>query len=313
MKNIVLPFKNYKFLELLKIIGWESIENWVEFCIDNQFIPKLETFKENKFNYDWIWGVLLPLLSQAYNICNNDENRKIIGISALPGTGKSTLGLFIERLSLELNIKITAVSIDDFYLPKKEMLLAVEKNPWNVSRGFPGSHSTELMKENLYTWKKTGKLNFPTFDKSLNNGFGDRSHWRDESPDLIILEGWFLGVKPNISEIYEDKKIIPPLSSSENLYRLKIQNKLKEYIDIWNLVDFIWHLKPEQFDYLNLWKRQQEKEMFLKKGVSLSNENLNNFLRMLRVSLPENGFEKIKANIRFYIDQDRKLKRFTLN
>ena len=313
MKKIVFPFEKDKFLEFIKIIGWDSIENWLEFCESKNLISKLEIHKKNRFNNDWIWCVLLPLLSQAYNLYKFDKKRKIIGITALPGTGKTTLGYFIEKLSENLNLKITVLSIDDFYLPREQMLLAVKNNPWNVSRGFPGTHSTFLMKEKLLLWKNTGRLNFPTFDKSINDGLGDRTNWKNESPDVLIIEGWFLGVKPYIETKNEIKGIEPPLSNNEIKYRLKIQENLLDYIDIWNLIDNIWHLKPEKFNYLNLWKRQQEKEMLQKKGVSLSEENLMNFLRMLNVSLPQQSFEKVKSDFILSIDQQRNLTSLTIN
>ena len=307
MKRLEMPFKEDVFKEFIKIIGWETIDKWIEFCERNKLISHLKATEENKLKDDWIWFILLPLISQAYNLCIHDSNRKIIGISALPGTGKSTLGVLIEKLSLNLNLKVAVISIDDFYWPKKEMDSAVINNPWKVSRGFPGSHSVKLMKEKLINWKKTGKLNVPTFDKSLNNGLGDRSYWRNETADLVVIEGWFLGVKPSSSKLKENIGIYPPLSSSEILYRLKIQNNLKCYEEVWNLIDIIWHLKPEKFNFLNLWKKQQEREMFLKKGVALSNDKFLSFLRMLNVSLPYDSFDDINADFRFEINQDRKL------
>ena len=42
-------------------------------------------------------------------------------LSALPGTGKTTLGKWLKAISLNLNFKIAVVSIDDFYLPSYEM------------------------------------------------------------------------------------------------------------------------------------------------------------------------------------------------
>ncbi len=313
MNSLKIPFNDIVFEKFIKIIGWESIESWIEFCENNELISNLKASKENKLKDDWIWFVLLPLISQAYHFSRCDSRRKIIGISALPGTGKSTLGLLIEKLSINLNLKIAVISIDDFYWPKKDMDLAVINNPWNVSRGFPGSHSVILMKEKLINWKNTGKLNVPTFDKSLNNGFGDRSFWRNETVDLVVIEGWFLGVKPIIPKLEDNIEIYPPLSSSEIFYRLKIQNNLKSYEDVWNLIDVIWHLKPEKFNFLNLWKKQQEKEMFIKKGVALSNDEFLNFLRMLNVSLPHNSFEDIKADFRFIINQNRKIINLNLN
>mgnify|MGYP003331560696 FL=1 len=69
------------------------------------------------------------------------------------------------------------------------MEVAIKNNPWNVSRGFPGTHSIDLMKEKLLKWKIDGQLNVPVFDKALRNGLGDRSSWRHDNPDLLIIEG----------------------------------------------------------------------------------------------------------------------------
>tara|TARA_Y100001970_G_scaffold288149_1_gene414666 strand:- start:40419 stop:41366 length:948 start_codon:yes stop_codon:yes gene_type:complete len=314
MNKFNFPFKKKdNFEKLVRVIGWNSIDSWIRFCENNDLINAIKSIKDNNFNDDWIWGILLPLLSQSYKFCNLEKKRKIIGISALPGTGKSTLGFFLEKLSLKLNFKITVISIDDFYLPYKEMEVAIKNNPWKVSRGFPGSHSTKLMQEKLSTWKKTGKLNVPIYDKSINNGLGDRSHWKTEKSDLLVLEGWFLGVKPSINEVEKTPKSYPPLSQSEIKYRLKIQNNLMEYIDIWDLVDNVWHIKAEKFDYLDLWKRQQESEMFLNKRVSLKEEDLCSFIRMLNTAIPQNSFEKIKADFLFIINQDRELIDLLLN
>ena len=258
-------------------------------------------------------GLALPLLSQAYKFQNNFSDRKIIGISALPGTGKTTLGNWLEAISLKLNFKIAVISIDDFYLPSDEMELAIKNNPWNVSRGFPGSHSVELMYEKLLNWKTTGELNVPVFDKSLRNGLGDRSHWRLDNPDLLIFEGWFLGIEPisiNVDDQIINSVELSPLESS---YRLKIQNNLIQYLDVWNLIDNIWHLKPLKFEYLNKWKLNQEKEMLLKKGNALQDEKLSNFLRMLNVSIPRKSFDFINSYALLLIDQNRNLLEAGLN
>jgi len=97
------------------------------------------------------------------------------------------------------------------------------------------------------------------------------------------------------------------LSLDESSYLLKIQNNLKEYIDIWSLIDNIWHLKPLKIEYMNIWKTNQEKEMFLQKGNALKDENLSNFLRMLNVSIPHKSFDVIKSYALLLIDQERKL------
>ena len=313
MKDLNINFPLDKFENLIIDIGWESLDDWINFWNDQNKILSIDQFWNNKVNDDWIWGLALPLLSQAYKLHNNFSDRKIIGLSALPGTGKTTLGEWLESISLKLNFKIAVISIDDFYLPSDEMKLAIKNNPWNVSRGFPGSHSVKLMHEKLLSWKNNGELNVPVFDKSLRNGLGDRSHWRSDNPDLLILEGWFLGIEPGSIDINDQPIKASQLSSYESFYRLKIQKNLNKYLNVWNLLDNIWHLKPLKFEYMNNWKSNQEKEMFLKKGNALQDDQLSNFLRMLNVSIPHKSFDVLNSYALLLIDQERKLVEVGLN
>jgi len=313
VKNLYFNFPIDKFEKLIIDIGWESLDDWYSFCNNQQNILSIDKYWNNKVNDDWIWGLALPLLSQAYKFHNNFSDRKIIGISALPGTGKTTLGKWLESISLKLNFKISVISIDDFYLPSDEMKLVIKNNPWNVSRGFPGSHSVKLMHEKLLNWKLNGELNVPVFDKSLRAGLGDRAHWRLDNPDLLIIEGWFLGIEPFSSDLIYQHISSIELSPDEISYISKIQNNLYKYIDIWNLIDNIWHLKPLKFEYMNMWKTNQEKEMFLKKGSALQDKKLSNFLRMLNVSIPHKSFDLINSYALLLIDQDRNLVQSGLN
>ena len=307
MKDLDINFRLDKFEKLIIDIGWKSLEDWFNFWNNQKDILSINQFWSNKVHDDWIWGLALPLLSQAYKFHNNYFDRKIIGISALPGTGKTTLGKWLEAISLKLNFKIAVISIDDFYLPSDEMKLAIKDNPWNVSRGFPGSHSVKLMYEKLFNWKKYGELSVPVFDKSLRNGLGDRSHWRLDNPDLLIIEGWFLGIEPFSSDVNFQEINSAGLSSDESFYRFNIQNNLDKYLDVWNLIDKIWHLKPLKFEYMNMWKTNQEKEMFLQKGNALQDKKLSNFLRMLNVSIPHKSFDVMNSYALLLIDQERKL------
>ena len=313
MKDLDIYFPLDNFEKLIIDIGWDSLDDWFNFWNNKKSILSIDQYWNNKVNDDWIWGLALPLLSQAYKFQNNISDRKIIGISALPGTGKSTLGIWLEAISLKLNFKIAVISIDDFYLPSDEMKLAIKNNPWNVSRGFPGSHSVKLMHEKLLNWKINGQLNVPIFDKSLRNGLGDRSHWRSDNPDLLIIEGWFLGIESHNSDYnYQDKNLLG-LSPEELSYRYIIKNNLNKYLDVWRLVDNIWHLKPLKFEYMNLWKTNQEKEMLLRKGNALQDKNLVNFLRMLNVSIPHKSFDAINSYALLLIDQKRNLVQAGLN
>ena len=103
------------------------------------------------------------------------------------------------------------------------------------------------------------------------------------------------------------------MNSHELAYGLKIQKNLKEYLDVWSLIDNIWHLKPLKFEYMNMWKSFQEKEMLLQKGKALQDEKLSNFLRMLNFSIPRKSFDFINSYALLLIDQERNLIETRLN
>ncbi len=313
MKDLNINFPLDKFEKLILDIGWESLDDWFCFWKNQKNNLLIDKYWNNKVSDDWIWGLSLPLLSQAYKFQNNFSDRKIIGISALPGTGKTTLGKWLEAISLKLNFKIAVISIDDFYLPSEEMEVAIKNNPWNVSRGFPGTHSVKLMHEKLLNWKINGELNVPVFDKSLRNGLGDRSHWRLENPDLLIIEGWFLGIEPSFSDVTNHHINSSELTSEESSFGSNIQNNLCKYLDVWSLIDNIWHLKPLKFEYMNMWKTNQEKEMYLQKGNALQDEKLSNFLRMLNVAIPHKSFDVMNSYALLLINQERNIVEARLN
>ena len=64
---------------------------------------------------------------------------------------------------------------------------------------------------------------------------------------------------------------------------------------------------------MNLWKSNQEKEMFLQKGNALKEKKLDNFLRMLNVSIPHKSFDEINSDVLLLINQERKLIEVGLN
>ena len=122
-----------------------------------------------------------------------------------------------------------------------------------------------------------------------------------------------MGIEPYSIDINDLPIKTTNTSLQESSYILKIQNNLSEYLDIWNLIDNIWHLKPLKAEYMNIWKTNQEKEMFLQKGNALQDEKLSNFLRMLNVSIPHKSFDMINSYALLLIDQERNLVEAGLN
>ena len=262
---------------------------------------------------DWKWSLTLPFFTLLENYVNTTNNPIIIGFSGLPGSGKSTLGSWINSVSRELSLDIKVISLDDFYLPGYEMDIAMKGNPWNVPRGFPGSHSIDLLNQSLETFLGTGVLSCPTFDKSLRDGKGDRSGWHEIKTKVLILEGWFVGCEPvsnliNINDTSEDE-FNSSLSQCERDYRILIQESLIKYSNIWKKLHKVWHLKSSKFNNIILWKSLQEDEMIKLKGTGLKGKNLSNFIRMIQASIPQKSLSYITSNTIVEINQNRRIEK----
>ncbi len=312
LDKIKFPINNYE--KLINDISGLKLDEWINFWRkEREILSYVSEYYRENYRDDWLWGIILPILSDIYTLKKSKNKRIVIGLSALPGTGKTTLGLLIERLSLKMNIKTSVVSMDDFYLPFKEMNMAIKDNPWNVSRGFPGSHSISLIEERILEWKNTGRFNYPVFDKSLRNGLGDRSCWKIVFPEILILEGWFLGVNQISSQMISSEKVKPPLHTKEIEYRSKIQKNLNEYLKIWQLIEKIWQISPKNFSYMDQWKYNQENEMLRIKGNALVDNQLTNFLRMLNCSIPQKSFNEINSKYMILLNKNREVTSVSLN
>tara|TARA_B100000700_G_scaffold317576_1_gene409196 strand:+ start:3314 stop:4324 length:1011 start_codon:yes stop_codon:yes gene_type:complete len=282
----------------------------------NQWSEKNRESIANKYwinnpKLDWKWSLSFPLFSLFEKYLRNNKNYTIIGLSGLPGSGKSTLGNWINNLARELGLDIKVISLDDFYLPGDEMDISMKGNPWNVPRGYPGSHSIDLLNQCLDTFLNTGVFNCPTFDKSLRDGRGDRSGWYELKSKILILEGWFVGCEPisnlrQIDSLYDDKFNLG-LTQSEKEFRFSIQESLINYSKIWEKFDKILHLKSSLFNNTILWKKQQESEMIKLKGSGLKDNRLNDFIRMIQASIPQQSLSTINSDTTILINRNRRI------
>ena len=312
--EFLFPLDDFRlYLEALSINPLFFYDKWSD--MDRQSL--INKYWKNNTKLDWKWSLSFPLFSLLEKYVENIIHPKIIGFSGLPGSGKSTLGFWIDNVARELSLDIKVISLDDFYLPAKEMDIAMKDNPWNVPRGFPGSHSIEVLNQSLDIYLKTGVLKCPTFDKSLRDGKGDRSGWCELQPKVLILEGWFVGCEPisNLIEIdymTEDKSNLC-LSEIEKEFRISIQEALVNYSGIWKKFDKIWHLKSSVFNNTILWKSQQEDEMIKLKGSGLKDNRLTDFIRMIQTSIPQNSLSIINSDTTIVINQQRRINKLFSN
>ncbi len=306
--NILFPLGDYE--NLIKNLGWSDFNAWLVHWEKIGGIKLASNAWPSNIKSDWIWGLGLPLLTDLEQHFLSAQKKIIYGISGLPGCGKTSLGKWLEAAATELNWPLTVVSLDDFYFPAKELEKAMAGNPWNVPRALPGSHSIELIEQSIENWKVNGELITPLFDKALRNGRGNRIGWRRSIPKVLIIEGWFLGCKKikDSAQMRKNKnEILERMTEEEILYRSLVEESLLDYEKIWSLCNRIWHIKANNFNYCEKWKREQEQKMLFARGNALEGKDLNSFIRMIRTSIPRKSFQTIDANVIARLDIKRRI------
>jgi len=296
--NLLFPITSYE--KLLFELGWEDPLAWLQHWMDRGGLNLAYSAWPPNIKTDWLWGLGLPFLSDLEQHIANQEHQIILGISGLPGCGKTSFGKWIEAAAAELNWSVSVISMDDFYLPGPQLDKAMAGNPWNVPRGLPGSHSIDLFEETIDSWMKKGDLFAPQFDKALRNGRGDRCGWRRSSPQVLVIEGWFLGCSTTQLDTYDvsiANESAPSLLISEYEYRSVVQAALERYQFLWMKFGRIWHLKASEFNSTSLWKSQQERNMQEERGASLIGKSLDSFIRMIQTSIPKKSLESIDCTV----------------
>ncbi len=275
---------------LLEALGWSDPEQWMIHWQQRGGFELARCVWPEDVNDQWLLCVALPLLSQVECLLELG-GRSLLGLSALPGCGKSTLCDWLVQASSELGWSIACLSIDDFYWPGPELDRRMAGNPWGVPRAIPGSHDLELMATALDQWRETGVLHAPRFDKSLRQGRGDRSNWMRSTPDLVVLEGWFVGVLVSDERSAEknpsaDNSHSLELTTDEQVYREQLMRLLPDYAPLWGRIDKLWHLKAQNGTSSRLWKRQQADTQAKKTGVYVPQSALQSFVRMIETVFP---------------------------
>lgn len=180
------------------------------------------------------------------------------------------------------NLRLSALSLDDLYLPHSELSQLAQDYPENKllhGRGQPGTHDIPLGHKclealaNINSSRATVEL--PIYDKSKFSGKGDRSAEvvKVEAPiDIVIFEGWATGFysisEDELRSVYEQAQKDPkkyaqgrygyddPFFLSHDVKSLlQINDKLREYEQLmWKYIDCFIQLSPESMSYVWKWR-----------------------------------------------------------
>ncbi len=267
---------------LLELLGWSDAERWWHHWQARGGVNLMRDRWPVPVDDSWIASLALPLLTRVEQ-AHAANGPTLIGVSALPGCGKTTLCSWVKHASDHLGWSVDHLSIDDFYWPADQLDRSMAGNPWGVPRALPGSHDLAGMERSLQTWLQGGSLAAPRFDKSLRGGRGDRCGSTISTPKVVLLEGWFLGAV--VGEHREDA-LQQPLKPAESRWRPHALRQLSEYAPIWGMLNELWHLRIESSNASADWKRQQLNTLKYSTGVAFSEEELTGFNRMVEVALP---------------------------
>ena len=291
---------------LLKHLGIHDPSAWEEGWRSTGVIEQTTHLWPEGAHSDWLWSLGLPILTE---VMRHQGQRWLLGFSALPGCGKTSLGHWLEAAAERLGLSLQVMSIDDFYFSADALDRSMQGNPWGVPRALPGSHELPLLQSTLEQWSAGGHPRHPTFDKALRQGRGDRSGWRTCTADVIVLEGWFVGVRPTDNNGRNNVLSTISLSADEQLACQKVQCELQGYLPIWDQLNGLWQLRTLEWNSPEIWKRQQENQMRRTRGAGLSSADLNGFIRMISAAIPQDSFDAIEADVCIDIDPDRRLRR----
>ncbi len=203
----------------------------------------------------------------------------LLGINGAQGTGKSTLADFLQlALKQDAGWKIAVLSIDDFYLTKTERKKLSEAiHPLLITRGVPGTHDLNLLTnyiEILGGLTSGEELALPHFNKAQDDRADVRAWPVVTGPiDLIILEGWCVGSKPQAPEA-----ITQPINQLERnidptgKWRQFVNKQLEEdYAALFTKLDFLIFLQAPNFDAVFRWRLEQEEKLAEKSPDNDSN------------------------------------------
>ncbi|WP_394227770.1 HAD-IIB family hydrolase [Pseudoalteromonas spongiae] len=262
-----------------------------------------------------------PIAEQIALHQNRTKQPLVIGINGCQGSGKSTLTDFLNQyLRMYFGLNVVSISLDDYYLSASEREeLATNIHPLLGTRGVPGTHKIDQLDHDLAALtRKTLKrpLFIRRFNKATDNPFpSDKWTKVTSAPDVIILEGWCVGLNAEPQDALEAP--INALEANEDpngTWREYVNNQLKgAYQNVFERVDRWIMLKAPSFDVVAQWRKEQEAKLRLQQDKLPANKIMSEqeierfvlfFERLTRVGLVD--FSQT-TDITLHLNETRKI------
>ena len=254
----------------------------------------LEDNKRILDNFERLW---LPLASDLAIARQELERTFIQGVLGGQGTGKSTLCNILKFILNHWGISVATLSIDDLYLTYEERQDLKVQDSRLIWRGPPGTHDVNLGLEiirrcldneqlkdqegkptNNLTDEVSLNVALPRFDKSLHEGEGDRINPEIISkPDILLFEGWFVGVRP-IAKSFFANPPTPIVTTEDKQFAVDCNQRLQTYMPLWDKLDSLIVLYPEDYCLSKQWRKQAEQQMIATGKTGMSDQEIDRFV-----------------------------------
>lgn len=191
----------------------------------------------------------------------------VLGLSGLQGSGKSTLAREMKAQAETRGWPTEVLSLDDFYYSRSEReVLAHQIHPLLRTRGVPGTHEIELLLSVLAALPQASDklpVSYPRFDKGRDTRVAP-SKWPKviRPPKLVILEGWALGLRPQLqSALEEPVNSLERDEDPEGVWRHWVNKQLRAYQPLWRKLDALIVLQAPNWEIVRKWRSEQEEEL----------------------------------------------------
>ncbi|AVX03178.1 glycerate 3-kinase [Maritalea myrionectae] len=225
-------------------------------------------------------------LIASYGRLMGENNCPLVGLAGGQGIGKSYLA---QEVQGHFGEDVLVLSLDDFYLTKAARVkLADEVHPLFATRGVPGTHDVEMLRDVLGTLQRgeiAPGMRLPRFIKALDDR-APESDWHEVTrpPKLILLEGWCVGVAPQREPALQEP--INGLEQDEDaagVWRRAVnQHLLAHYYPLWQMMVHKLYLKPCAFSQIFDWRWQQEQENLAAVGRVATAEDQTRIARFIQ-------------------------------